>query len=146
MRRPSTFLRRRGNDETNLTPMIDMVFLLMIYFVWTYGSSVAEHLLPSAVTAIESPGQAAVPRERPEIAPLVVRLTNVGGRVVWTIDGAPALSLAAVRQSLASVAQIKNDVPLIVHPDRDVPLGDVIDVYDIARTVGLNKIQFAAAR
>lgn len=146
MRRPSTYLRRRGNDETNLTPMIDMVFLLMIYFVWTYGSSIAEQILPSAITAIESPGQAVAPRERPEIAPLVVRLTRPGGQLTWTIDGAPAGSLAAVRQSLAGVAQIKQDVPLVVHPDPDVPLGDVIDVYDVARNVGLNKIQFAASR
>ena len=40
-------------------------------------------------------------------------------------------SLAELRQMLASIARIKRDAPVILDPASDVPLGDVIDVFDL---------------
>ena len=54
-------------------------------------------------------------------------------------------SLAQLRSVLANIASIKRDAPVILHPDGDVPLGDVIDVFDLSRIVGFEKVQFAAS-
>ncbi|MEO8496389.1 MAG: biopolymer transporter ExbD, partial [Planctomycetota bacterium] len=35
MRRPSIFTERREPLDVKMTPMIDVVFLLLIFFVWT---------------------------------------------------------------------------------------------------------------
>ena len=37
--------------EMDMTPMIDVVFLLIIFFVWTAGFQMVEHVLPSNLTA-----------------------------------------------------------------------------------------------
>ena len=52
---------------------------------------------------------------------------------------------AQTRAQLEVIAGVKRDVPVILHPDQDVPLGDVIDLYDLARLVGFDQIQFAAS-
>ena len=44
MRIPSPFRDRRTSVELQLTPMIDCVFLLMIYFIWSSSFAVAEQL------------------------------------------------------------------------------------------------------
>jgi len=54
--------------------------------------------------------------------------------------------LDEVKQRLQLVAGIKIDAPVILHPDEEVPVGDVIDVYDISRIAGFDKIQFAIAQ
>ena len=52
---------------------------------------------------------------------------------------------AVFNSALIAAARIKRDAPVILHPDAAVPLGDVIDVYDLARLAGFTKVQFAAS-
>ena len=59
--------------------------------------------------------------------------------------GAPVASLTLLKEQLGRLAKIKRDAPVIVHPDDEVPAGDVIDVFDTARLVGLTQIQFAVS-
>ena len=44
MRRPSLFLRRE-RIEVKMTPMIDVVFLLLVFFIWTSSFQIAEQSL-----------------------------------------------------------------------------------------------------
>ena len=92
-----------------------------------HGASVAETLPP----------------ERPEFPPLLIRIHWQGGPR-WTIDGEPIATLDAVGTTLLATARIKRDLAVIVDPDKGVPLGDVMDVYDLARQAGLERVQFAA--
>ena len=48
-----------------------------------------------------------------------------------------------MRQRLQVIADIKVDVPVILHPDDGVPIGDVIDVYDLSLLSGFDTVQFA---
>ena len=53
MRRPSPLLQR-GNDtdlDSAMTPMIDVVFLLLVFFVWTASFTIVEHILDSEMSA-----------------------------------------------------------------------------------------------
>lgn len=147
MRTPSTFTGRRTPIDLQLTPMIDVVFLLLVFFIWTSSFTIAEQSLPSQL-APELTGSAAtvdaVPPPIEDFEPLVVRLQVAGGRVVWTLRDVPMESLAELRSALTTAARIKRDAPVILHPDGEVPLGDVIDVYDLARLAGFEKVQFAA--
>jgi biopolymer transport protein ExbD len=148
MRRPSTFTDRRTPIDLQLTPMIDCVFLLMVYFIWSSSFTIAEQSLPSQLSPLPSgSGTSAekVPDPIEDFEPLVIRLTNAGGRVAWTLRDVPMESLTQLQGALATAARIKRDAPVILHPDADVPLGDVIDVYDLARLAGFEKVQFAAS-
>lgn len=146
MRWQSVLHRPENALGVTMTPMIDVVFLLLIFFLWTASFQIAEQLLPSAV-AIEQPATRAVspePREEVDIEPVVVRILFVGGQPQWMVNDRPAGSLGEVRDILREVGQVKKDVPVIVDPDPAVPLVHVVDVYDAARGLGLAKVQFAA--
>lgn len=144
MRRRSPFARRESLEIT-MTPMIDVVFLLLVFFVWTASFQVVEYLLPSELSSL--PGnQAAVEDPPPEadFENVVVRIHWIGGQPGWTINDQQADSLDQLHQRLQAIARVKQDAPVILHPDEEVPLGDVIDVFDISRLVGFEKIQFVA--
>src|SRR6476469_4858286 len=148
MRRPS-FTTRRSPVDLQLTPMIDCVFLLMIYFIFSRHFNIAEQLLPSQLSAAAGSGAASTdtpPPPEADFEDVVVRILWKGSTPTWAVNDTPVPSLAALRQTLAQVARIKRNAPIILHPDADVPLGDVIEVSDISRLVGFEKVKFAASR
>jgi len=132
--------------ELQLTPLIDCVFLLLIYFIWTSSFARNEFSLPGKISAPMNRA-GAQPRE-PSLAkdfdPVLVEVRQHGREVAWTVQGAPIGSLAELRQSLAAFARIKPDIPVIIDPASDVPLGEVLQIFDLARLSGLLKIQLAA--
>lgn len=146
MRIPSSY-RERAGVELQLTPMIDCVFLLMIYFLWSSSFAVAELSLPSrlsAQTGVSGARPTGPPPPEADFESVVVRVLRNGGQPAWTVNEASQASLADLRQTLAAIARIQRDVPVIIDPASDVPLGDVIDVFDVTRLAGFSKVQFAA--
>ena len=149
MRWPSPFRDRRPAVELQLTPMIDCVFLLMVYFIWSSSFAVVEMSLPSELSAQQTGGGPANPDVPPppeaDFDRIVVRVLWDGSAPAWTVNDAPMASLGELRRALAAIARIKRDAPLVLDPDPQVPLGGVIDVFDLTRVLGFEKIQFAAA-
>ena len=92
------------------------------------------------------PSDQAEPPPEEDFPDVVVRISWIDGRPSWQINDAAVESLNLVKSRLQQIAQIKLDAPVILHPDEDVPLGHVIDLYDIARLVGFEKVQFAASQ
>ena len=148
MRKPSVFSRRRGELDIKMTPMIDVVFLLLVFFVWTASFQVMEHILPSSVSAVTGTSPVDPEEPVPEIEDfddVVVRVVNQNGRIAWRLNDQPVADLPELKRQLEVIASIKRDAPVILHPDPNVSLGDVIDVYDLSRLVGFEKVQFAAS-
>jgi biopolymer transport protein ExbD len=148
MRVPAPHGARGAELDSCLTPMIDVIFQLLIFFIWTSSFQIAEQALPSQLRETSGRGTAAetpVPPPEADFDRVVVRIGWVNQRPVWLLNDIPLASLPQVRERLQQVAAIRRDAPLIVHPDPDVPLGHVIDVYDLARLAGFTKIQFAAS-
>jgi biopolymer transport protein ExbD len=149
MKVPQSSQRRGGGAmEINMTPMIDMVFLLIVYFVWTSGDLAQEMLLPSRIS--EQAGTAAeanteTPPPEADFDPVVVRIAWQNDSPQWRVNDQPLASLGELREILANLAEIKRDAPVILHPDPQVPLGTVIDVYDLSRVIGFEKVQFATS-
>ena len=52
-------------------------------------------------------------------------------------------SIEEVETILQSIAAIKIDAPVILHPDSIVPLGYVIEAFDVSKQVGFQKVSFA---
>ncbi|MHB0957822.1 MAG: ExbD/TolR family protein [Pirellulaceae bacterium] len=148
MRRFSPYLQRQGEVNIQMTPLIDVVFLLMVFFVWTAGFQVAEYMLPSHLLALSGTGVAAQDEPPPpeeDFDQVVVRVLWIAGQPAWKINDASVETLREVRSRLEGIIAIKRDAPVVLHPDQEVPLGHVIDLYDMARLVGFKKIQFAAS-
>ena len=152
MRRPSIFTDRREGTDVTMTPMIDVVFLLLVFFVWTASFQIVEQVMPTSVSELSGSDTSEIVEPTPEDdlrdISLVVRVFwDAGQGPSWTVNDIPYARLADVRQELSNkTTQFKQDVPLIIHPDKNVPLGDVIDLYDLARAQQYGKVQFAASR
>jgi biopolymer transport protein ExbD len=126
--------------------MIDVVFLLLVFFVWTASFGIAERLLPSDLASLSGgAGKSETDPETLDFDVVVVRLELRGEQPAWTINDRAQHSLQEVETTLGAVAAIKSDLPVVVDPQPAVPLGHVIDVYDISRRVGFSAVQFTAA-
>ncbi len=146
MRRPSRALERPSTLGVMMTPMIDVVFLLLIFFLWTASFQVIEHSLPSSLVSATGSDSAVEPDpELVDLDRIVIQLAWQEGRPVWTINNRTFPSLMELRKALVAIAAIQPNVPVVVDSSPDVPLGHVIDVYDISQLEGFANVRLAVA-
>jgi len=145
MRVPTHHDDRRQTDIA-MTPMIDVVFLLMIFFICTASFQLAEELLPTSLAVASGTSTPAPIELEPDLERIVVRAGRSNGQTQWVVNERPCDTLLEVRQVLHTAAEIDRSLPVILDVSGDVPLGDMIDVYDLCRLEGFENIQFAAER
>jgi biopolymer transport protein ExbD len=148
MRRRSIYAQQTGGCDIPMTPLIDVVFQLLVFFLLTASFHAVEHVLPSHVSALTGTGPATrdeTPPPEKDFDEVLIRVLWENGQPAWQVNRRSMPTLADLREALAGIAKIKADAPVIVHPDPEVPLGHVIDVYDVTRLQGFPKVQFAAS-
>ncbi|MEX1224267.1 MAG: biopolymer transporter ExbD [Pirellulales bacterium] len=132
--------------DSTMTPMIDVVFLLLVFFVATASFQAIEFVLPSSLMlATEGSSDFEVPPELLDLERVILKIGWQAGRPTWNINGVDLNSLPQVRDTLSQIAEVDPGLPVILDVAEDVPIGDVIDVYDASRLAGLKEIQFAAS-
>jgi len=141
-------LRRSKPVQLSMTSMIDVIFLLLIFFVVTANFNVLEELLPtnfsfsgSTVTGIALPEQQILSQGFARI-----RITYENQTPHWQVEGQNCRSIREVRTLLGRISRTKNDLPIIIASDANVPFEHVIDVYDASRAAGLRNIQFEVSQ
>jgi len=136
-------LPRRKPAEFPLTPMIDVIFLLLVFFVCTSNFNPLENILPMDTSI---PGSVTAEMLLPEPIDLDVVLVKISfdRQPHWQIEGNQCSSLQEVQGVLQAMRDLKQDIPVILESADNVPMGMVIDVYDVCRRVGLLHVQFAA--
>jgi biopolymer transport protein ExbD len=113
----------------NLTPLIDIVFLLLVFFLLT------THFMEEESLGVRLPTAAGTTtRQRNEVALAITR----EGRVF--IAGQPLL-LSELEQKLRSM--IGNDTTVIIRGDRSVPLQTAVSVMEKAKKAGATRIVIA---
>jgi len=131
-------LRQRRRPEVQISPLIDVIFLLLIFYAVTTQFVNDERLkleLPEAKTA-EAAGTGR--EERPPI----VKVALDGS--VWIDDQqVPEMELEPRIRRLVEKAPDKS---VILMGDKGADYGVVIHVLDIARSVGATTIQMSAER
>ena len=129
-----------------MTPMIDVVFQLLVFFICTVNFQVFEELLPTNLALAGSTTPDTPIDVDPDLEHVVVKAAGGEGQVDWIVNERPCDSLMEVERVLRVVAEIDAWLPVILDVAPEVPLGDMIDVYDLCRIVGFERIQFAASR
>ena len=145
VRLPAVRSDRDHDVNSTMTPMIDVVFLLLIFFVWTAGTQIVEYVMQSQMTA-EQGNQAteiADPLSDQDFDKVLIRVRWDGTLPDWTIDDQGIESIEQLSSRLTQLAGVNIDAPIIVHPDENVPVGYVIEVYDQAKLSGFQKVSFA---
>ncbi len=145
MRRPSPY-RNEQRFGVTMTPMIDVIFLLLVFFVATASFQAIEEVLPSHFTLPGSvTSQTQIDPEILDLDEIVIDVLWRAGRPRWEIAGRQYESLGDLQMVLVATRQVKADLPVILDVEAPVPMEHVIDVYDLCRAVGLERIQFAAS-
>ena len=147
MNRSSPFIRR-GSDidiDDAMTPMIDVVFLLLVFFVWTASFQIIEQILPSNMSELtgSDPVNQVEPPEPKDFDDVIVRIAWDGQAPTWKINDQLFGSIEEVKTQLSAIADIQTDAIVVLHPDPIVPLGIVIGAYDTAKLSGFSKVSFA---
>lgn len=125
--------RRRVATLLDLTPMIDCVFLLLIFFVLA-SSFQRDPALPLSLPRAAH----AAPADRPAVA---VTLDDKGG--LWLRD--QPLALPALGAALASLAAREGPIEqLVVRADAGARADAIVAVLDAARAAGVAHVALAA--
>jgi biopolymer transport protein ExbD len=128
----------RRKPDVQMSPLIDVVFLLLIFYAVTTQFVTDERLklkLPEAKTA-ESEG---VGREE---SPPEVKVAADG--TVWIND--VIVPEEELEDQMRILVERAPDKAVILKGDREADYGVVVKVLDTARAVGANMIQMSAER
>lgn len=125
---------RRRSSEINMTPLIDMVFILLIFFIVT-TSFVRE----SGVDVQRPSAQTAETREK---ANVILGLTADGSVFV---EGR-SLDIRSVRAYMERFLAETPDGAVVIVADKDSLTGTAVRVLDQCRLAGVRNISLAAKR
>lgn len=158
--------RRRQADKAapDLTPMIDVTFLLIIFFIVVTRITSQDHVdlrLPDAITAIENPDRAAN-LFTIHLAPLDQReLQAIPERFGWFCYGDPhprnSDEMAAILRSEAALVDYSRDLPgrnaegisentILLRCDARCPAGEFGRLIELMSEARLYKVKIAISR
>ena len=125
--------RSRDDVQLDMTPLVDVVFLLLIFFMLSTSLSVNPGI------KIDLPKSSA---EQVKKKKTTLRVAiEAGGRIY--LEG-KKLSLSQLREKFQAVGKEQGDEALvIIEADKKVYHGLVVKVMDAAKSAGLNKLAIA---
>ncbi|MBX3423854.1 MAG: biopolymer transporter ExbD [Pirellulaceae bacterium] len=140
-------VRSRRPVEIAMTPMIDVIFLLLIFFLATSSFRLVEQLLPSGISQMQStggPDSMPPPDVPPEaVHQVVVKLDWQLEALTVSLNGQRLREFADLRSHFLQIAQVQVAVPVVIDPSPDTPAQVVVEAYDWARTAGLPQVYLA---
>ncbi len=130
------FRRQRRDDlSVNLTPLIDVVFLLLIFFMVSTSFTKATQL---AINLPEAEGQPA-----PESTTRLELLIAADG--VFTLNGKQISSQPIdLRRALRDEANGNRDIPITIAADGAAAHRHIVAALDAASTLGFHQLTIAA--
>jgi len=125
--------RKKRNLEISITPMIDVVFLLLIFFMVTTTFNKNTAL---KITLPESGSKESAPRK--------LLVLSIDSKSQYYLNDQPLAdtNLSTLDSSLASVFK-DQDQALVINADALAPYQAVVNALDIAGRVGFVQITFA---
>lgn len=133
---------RRTPGSTALTPLLDMLFLLLFALLATSRSAESMDQAPREEIAIELPSVAGAGEEDPDARDPIELAVAPDGAVV--LAGTPAPSPAALTERLQALARVGGEVSLELRVDGATPHAVVADVLQACRAAGVVDVRFIA--
>lgn len=129
-------LRQRAQPEVNLTSLIDVVFLLLIFFMVSTSFTKQSQINISLPEA-----QAAVPNE--EAAEQVDIMITADG--TYLVNGRELVNNRAetIRNAIRKISNGDNSLPLTISADANAKHQNVVTAMDVAGRLGFTKISIA---
>lgn len=131
--------RQRQDDYINVVPFIDILLVLLIFFMvssrFTHNAELRMNLPKAEVTA----GQ----QRQPETVEFAVHENgtySINGRAV--LDSKPE----TLRKALREVAGDRTDIPLILSADANATHQAVVTAMDVAGQLGFSRLSITTRR
>ena len=141
--------RKPGRIGLNMAAMVDVVFLLLIFFMCTSAAPEIENELPTDLPRITGE----VPKKE-ELDPIRIRLTGSGGNVRLSCDGQTCVDAAGRASFDVLVAKLARrhavldasvvEPTVIISGEGEVPFGHMVRALNSGKTVGFKRVYFSA--
>ena len=121
--------RQSGRPKLNMASMIDIVFLLLIFFMCTSSFRKLESEMPTQV-----PQSRGARKSVEDVGPIRVRL-SLEGTVVVECDSVVCGSYAGLVRRLRQLAAARSPhppPPVLIQGEANVPYGDMVAALDAA--------------
>lgn len=146
MKRP---VRRRLEPVDPMNALIDVVFLLLVFFVCAATGSIADQILPADLQGnATEPIQPVEPQpmERWEHPILRIRLQpGAGNQLDVLLNDQPQGDAEQLRSALTLLARIDPASTVVLSIHDDVKVSRFIEIYDLCQQLQFEKISFAVA-
>lgn len=129
-------------SENMMTSMIDVVFLLLIFFLVVAAGRRSEAKLPVELGSGSTGGVPLAAPATTEEVWIRAASNTLAGTTTWTINETEYGTPREVRDVLKQLADLQPDMPVILDIGPEVPAGDLVEVYDACRAAGLEAINF----
>jgi biopolymer transport protein ExbD len=126
--------RDEEEQEINITPMLDVVFIMLIFFIVT-----ASFVKESGIEVNKPTAETSVPKEK---ANILIAIDAAGG--IW-IDRRK-VDPRAVRANIERLHSENPQGTVVIQADEDARTGDLVQVMDAARLAGVYDVAIAAPR
>lgn len=129
-------LRQRSQPEVNLTSLIDVVLLLLIFFM------VSTSFVKQSQISIQLPEAESAPASEEPPARIDIMITEAG---TFLINGREVINSRpeTVRNALRKVSGGNSDLPLTISADANAKHQFVVTAMDVAGRLGFTQINIA---
>jgi biopolymer transport protein ExbD len=115
--------------ELNVTPLLDLCFVLLIIFMITTPlmENSIDLVVPSSATA------------KTQVDPSETQIIQIDRNDVLKLNG-QVLNLSDLEAALAALKARDPQISVVVRPDRDLAIQKFIEVMDVLKRVGIGRV------
>ena len=121
-----------------MASMIDVVFLLLIFFMCTSSFETLENDLPTQVPQV---GAKPSP-DKADLEPVRISLSRVGATVVIKCGDESCGTFAGLTSKLKTLRAL-DDVPVVIQGQPTVPFGEMVAALDACYQADLRQVAFS---
>lgn len=125
------------NTEINISPMIDMVFILLIFFI------VTTVFVEESGFGVDRPNPIDNPEPQDEEKKSVTILVDRNNQIFYNDE---RVTLGSIRPKVSQVLQADSEAPVLVEAEDAANAGLVVQVMDEARLAGAGIISLNSAK
>lgn len=119
-------------SEINVTPLLDLAFVLLIIFIIT--TPLLENTLKLTVPSSSAATAAADPSK--------VQTISIDRSAALRFNEEP-VDAATLEARLTALKEAKADVAVVIRPDRDLPVQQLVQVMDILQRAQISRVGIA---
>ena len=139
MKIKSRLINFQSRNSINITPLIDVIFLLMVFFIMTINFNKAEGVLENQLPQVGATESAEAPKDY-ETVRLKIKMVKEDTQLKIYLQ---ERVLYHYSDLLYFLNQLPNDILIIFEPSDNVPYKHVIGVYNICLKSKKERIVFS---